>query len=161
MTDTGVHGKRRSLVMTGILLLTWAIAGVTNANASLMGGTPTAVGIASTLVAICVWPVAGWLGGLQHESSFLRLATVFWAVVALGSPVAAWALISAPGLSVIQGGFLLPLLLFVLAAPLYGLTALMPTWDSFSYETLMWTTVVGAAAFTITMAACLARRRVG
>ena len=88
------------LVASVILPLTWVVAGVVNANGSFMGNVPTAAGSVTSLVAVCVWPVAGWFAGSRSGTGFLRLATVFWVTVVVGAPLVAWAVSSAPGLTV-------------------------------------------------------------
>lgn len=156
MTNAETQGKRGARVGVWVLLLAWAVAGVINAGGFLMGNTPSASGVATTLVAVCVWPIAGWFAGSQPGAGLVRFATAFWIAVVAGAPLVLWALNTAPGLSAMQGGFVLPLLLFALAAPLYGLAAALP-----SLEPMVQTMVVGLAVFSMTLAAYLARRRVG
>ena len=149
-------GKRGSLVAAVILPLTWLVAGAVNANGFIMGSTPSAAGVVTTLVTACAWPVAGWFAGSQSEAGFIRLATVFWITVVAGAPLVFWALNTAPGMTVSQGGMVLPILLFALAAPLYGLTAVLPSW-----EPIVQTVVIGVAIFAMTLVGYLARRRIG
>jgi len=159
MTNSEARRARGLLVAAVTLLVTWAAAGVVNANQFLMGNVPSATGVVVSLMAVCIWPVVGWFAGSQSGTGFLRLATAFWATVVVGTPLVAWAFSSAPGLTVMQGGFVLPLLLFALAAPLYGLVALLPTWDPFAWETILWTVVIGVSVFGVTLSAYLVQRR--
>jgi hypothetical protein len=155
VTHAGARGKRGLLVGAGILLLTWAVAGAVNAVEFIMGYAPSAVGAVATLVAACAWPMAGWFAGSRSGTGFIRSAAVFWIAVAAGAPLVLWALNRAGGLTVSQGGAVLPLLLFVLAAPLHGLTAALPSW-----EPAVQTAVIGVAVFVLTLVSYLVRRRI-
>jgi hypothetical protein len=152
-------GKLALPVWAAILLLAWVVAASFNAGEVIMGGPPPASGVVTTLVAIFAWPAAGWFAGSRSGAGFARLATVFWVTVVVGAPLVFWALIEGPGLTVSQGGGVLLLLGFVLTAPLYGVAALLPTWDSFAYETLLWTVVIGVSVWGMTLVAHLVRRR--
>jgi hypothetical protein len=160
VTNTDVQGKRDLLVWVAVLLLTWGVAAMFNGE-FIMGGPPTARGVLTTLVAVLVWPTAGWFAGSRSGSGFIRLATAFWVTVVVGVPLVFGALVLGLRLTVSQGGGVVLLLGYILAAPLYGLSALLPSWDSFVYEGLMWTVVIGAAAFTMTLGTYLLRRRIG
>lgn len=156
MTQTEVRGDRDLLVARAILLLAWAMAGAVNAIGFIMGSTPTPLGILATLAVVCAWPVAGWYAGSRSGERFVRFAVVFWIIVAVGGPLVFRALNAAPGLSSSQGGWVLPLALFITAAPLYGLVAMLP------YQMAMvWTAVIGVAVLAITLGAYLAGRRSG
>jgi hypothetical protein len=143
-------------VAAAILLVTWAIAGLV--NDFIMGGPPTTVGVAATLVAVCAWIVTGWLAGSRSTGGFVRSATAFWALVVVGAPAVFWMLTVAPGREFSEGGWinvLLLLLLFVLMAPLYGLYALLPAWEPIAQSAF-----VGITIFAMTLAAYYAGRRI-
>jgi len=107
-------------------------------------------------VVVCAWPVAGWFAGSKSRAGFVRFAAVFWTIVVAGGPLVFWALIAAPGLTTSQGGWVLPLLLFALAAPLYGLVAMFP------YQTaIVWTAGIGVVVLAMTLGAYLSGRRIG
>lgn len=148
--------RQRPLIPAAVLLLTWVVAGVANANQFMMGYAPSAFGAVATLVAVGAWPLAGSLAGRRFGSGFLRLAMVFWIAVVTGGPLVLWALNALPGLTASQGGWLLPLLLFTLVAPVYGLAAALPSW-----EPAVQTAVIGVAVYTMTLAAYLAGQRIG
>lgn len=116
---------RRTSAIVTVLLLTWVAAGAANATGVIMGLAPTPVGVIATSVMVCSWLAAGWLAGAQSETGFVRSAVVVWAIILVGGPIAFWALTVSPGGSVTQGGWVLPLVYFSLAAPLYGLSALL------------------------------------
>jgi hypothetical protein len=141
------------LVGAGILLLTWAVAGVVNFDSALLnlGANPSAAGVVATLVAVCAWPLAGWLAGSRPGTSFIRFATVFWITIAAGAPLLFWALDSAGA-----SGWVL-LLYLPLGLPLYGLSGVLPSWG----QPVAQTVVIGVAAFAMTLAAYYARRRIG
>ncbi|MDO8963841.1 MAG: hypothetical protein Q7W30_05030 [Coriobacteriia bacterium] len=149
--------KRLMLVAAVVLPLAWVVSGIVNANGFLMGNPPTAVGTVAALVAACAWPVAGWFAGSRARAGFVRLATVFWIIVVPVPPLLLWALKAAPPATASQGSLVpvMVILLFALAAPLYGLTAALPAW-----EPLMQTVVIGGPAFAMTLVAYLARRRI-
>ena len=156
VTDAESQGKRDLRVWAVVLLLVWAVAGALNAGEFIMGGTPTARGVAATLLAICVWPVAGWFAGSRSWAGFIRLVTAFWITVVVGIPLAFWAAKATEG-TAFGGVGLVPLsALFALAAPLYGLSALLPPWES-----ILQGATTGAAGFAVTMFAYLLRRRIG
>jgi len=148
--------RHHMIVTVATLLLTWVVAGVANAVGFIMGYEPTAVGVVATLVAVCGWLAAGWFAGSRSEASFLRFATILWTIVVVGGPFAFWALEASPGMSATQGGLVLPLLLFVLVAPLYGLYALLPLG-----EPIVQSAVVGVVVFVMTLVAYYAARRIG
>lgn len=148
--------KRGWRVVAVILPLSWVVAGLVNAGGFIMGYAPTAAGVVATLVAVCAWLVAGWLAGSRSGTRFVRFATVFWTAVVAGTPLVFWVLTVAPGRTVSQGGIVLPLLLFALVAPLYGLYALLPPW-----EPIVQGAVIGAAVFAMTLVTYLVRRRIG
>lgn len=131
-----------------IPLLAWIAAGVVSSGAFIMGDPPDSSNVAATLVAVCAWIVAGWFAGAWRSRGFIRFAIVFWVAAVAGAPLTFWALNASTGMSASQGGFVLPLLLFVLVAPLYGLYALLPTW-----EPIMQAATVGLAAFAVTVVA--------
>jgi hypothetical protein len=156
MAATAEYRGRHSLLVTAVVLaFTWSVAGLLNANGFIMGNTPSAAGVVASLAAVCVWPVAGWFAGSQSGQGFLRLTTVFWIMVIAGTPLMAWGYVSGPGMTALL------LLVFALAAPVYGLAALLPTWDPFAWETLLWTVVIGLAALSMTLATYCIRRRIG
>ena len=146
--------EKRGFPLAAVILpLTWAAAGVVNANGFIMGGQPTTIGVLATLTAVCVWLVVGWIAGSQSRSRFVRYAIAFWTTVLAGTPLVFWALTVAPGRTVTQGGIVLPVLLFALMAPLYGLYALLPPW-----EPIVQGPGIGAAVFAMAMVAYLVRR---
>jgi hypothetical protein len=150
----GTSGHSRLAKAKWFLLLMWVVAGVANANGFIMGGAPTALGVGATIVAACAWLLAGGIAG-SRTTSFVRFATVFWGMVVAGTPLVFWALTVAPGRAVSQGGFVLPLLLFTLMSPLYGLYALLPPW-----EPIVQGAVIGAAVFAMTLVAYFGGRRI-
>ena len=151
----GTSGHSRLAKAKWFLLLMWVVAGVANANGFIMGGAPTVLGVVTTIVAACAWLLAGWIAGSQRTTSFFRFATVFWGMVVAGTPLVFWALTVAPGRAVSQGGFVLPLLLFTLMSPLYGLYALLPPW-----EPIVQGAVIGAAVFVMTLVAYFGGQRI-
>lgn len=128
--------KSRSAAVIPALLVLWAAAGLANAGAFIMGNRPSAMGIAATVLAVCGWLVAAWLTGARAERGFMRFAAIFWGVLVLLTPVVFWVLSAAPGMSALRGGLVLPLLLAVLMAPLYGLYALLPLGEPLFQGTL-------------------------
>ena len=146
---------RTILWPAAIALLTWVAAGVANSAAFIMGNPPAGLGVATTLVAVCAWLVAGWFAGARRATGFVRFATVFWIAVLVGAPLAFWALNASPGMSATQGGWVLPLLLFALMAPLYGLYALLPAWEPIAQAAAL-----GVTAFAMTLVAYVAGRRI-
>lgn len=147
---------RGFLIEAVVLLLVWAVAGATNSIGFIMGNEPTIVGVVTTLLVVGTWLFVGWFAGSRSKTGFLRFAVVFWIIVAAGAPLVLWALNAAPGLTIIQGGWILPLLLFVISAPLYGVVAMLP------YQAAAtWTAGVGIAVLAMTLGAYLAGRRMG
>ncbi len=151
----GGSGHGRLAKARWFLLLTWVVAGVANANGFIMGSAPTALGVGATIVAACAWLLAGWIAGSRRTASFVRFAAVFWGMVVAGTPLVFWALTAAPGRAVSKGGFVLPLLLFTLISPLYGLYELLPPW-----EPVVQGAVVGAAVFAMALVAYFGGRRI-
>jgi len=135
-------------------LLTWVVAAAVNSTAFVMGNPPSGLGSATTLVAICAWLVAAWFAGARESTSFLRFAVVFWIAEVAGTPLTFWALNASPGMSATRGGLVLPLCLFALMAPLYGLYALLPMWEPVAQAA-----AVGIATFAMTMVAYSFGRR--
>ena len=150
------RGKRVWLVEAVVLLLAWVAAGVANSGGFIMGDVPSIVGVVTTLVVVFTWRLAGWFAGSGSKAGFVRFAAVFWITVVAGGPLVFWALTVAPGLTVSQGGWVLPLLLFVVAAPLYGLVALLPYQSA-----VVWTAGIGVAVLAMTLGAYSAGRRIG
>jgi hypothetical protein len=112
-----------------------------------MGGDPPAVGVVATLLAVCAWPVVGWLAGSRPGTGLIRFAAVFWITEAVG----VWALDTA-------GAYGWAVLLFLpLGVPLYGLLGVLPSWG----QPVAPMAVIGVAAFAMTLAAYLVRRRIG
>jgi len=101
------------------------------------------------------WPPHVRRPGLRTPLPGTLTATIFWITIVAGTPLVFWALTAAPGRTVSQGGIVLPLLLFALMAPLYGLYALLPSW-----EPVVQAAITSAAVFATTMAAYLIRRHV-
>lgn len=146
----------RAIVLTVVIpLLTWAAAGVANAGGFIMGNPPTALGTASTIVALCVWMAAAWYAGARSGASIMRFA-VFWIAVLAGAPIASWALNASSGKSATRGGWVLPLLLLALMAPLYGLYALLPAWGAVAQGA-----VTAGTGLALTLAAYAAGRYSG
>lgn len=131
-----------------IPVFAWIAAGAVNSGVFIMGDPPDRSNLAATLVAVCAWIVAGWLTGAWGSRGFIRFAVVFWVAAVAGAPLTFWALNASTGMSASQGGFVLPLLLFVLVAPLYGLYALLPAW-----EPIVQAAAVGLTAFAMTVIA--------
>lgn len=139
--------RRRSAIVT-VLLLMWVAAGVANANGLIMGLAPTPVGVITTSLMVCSWLLAGWLAGTWADNGLIRFVVVAWMIILVGAPLASWALNASPGMSAAQGGWVLPLLCLALAAPLYGLSALLPP-----LATLAQGAIIGVATLTMTLAA--------
>lgn len=149
-------GSGRSLPwLFAVPLLMWVAAGAVNSTAFIMGNPSTGFGVATTLAAVCAWPVAGWFAGAGESRGFVRFAAVFWTAEVVGAPLAFWALNASSGMSASQGGFLLPLLLFALMAPLYGLYALLPAWEPIAQAA-----TVGITASAMTLVAYVSGRRI-
>jgi hypothetical protein len=147
--------KRASRLTVVVPLIIWALAGVANAGAFIMGNPPSTLGVVCTTVALCAWLGAGWSAGARQDVGFAGFA-VFWIAVLFGAPVTSWALSASPGMSVSRGGWVLPMILFALMAPLYGLYALLPAW-----EPIVQATTVGASTLVLTLVAYFAGRRLG
>lgn len=147
--------RRHTVVTVVVLLLTWAVAGLANAGGFIMGEAPTAVGVAAALLAVCSWLAAGWFAGSRSEAYLVRFATMFWTVVVAVPFLVFWVLDASPGVDATPGGFVFPLLLFVLMTPLYGLYALLPPW-----EPVVQGAAIGAAIFAVTRIAYFAGRRI-
>lgn len=149
------RGKSGWLGQLVVLLLVWVVAGVTNSGGFIMGNAPTTFGTVTTLIVVLAWLLAGWLAGVGSKTGFVRFAAVFWVAMVVGGPLVFWALTAAPGMTILQGGWVLPLLLFVVAAPLYGLVALLP------YQAaVVWTAGMGVAVLAMTLGSYSPGRRV-
>ncbi len=156
MTMIETRGSRGLFVEVAVTLIVWIAAGVINSGGFIMGTEPSAAGVVATLVVLVIWLSAGWLAGSGSKAGFVRFGTVFWLIVVAGGPLVFWALTAAPGMSVMQGGWLLPLLLFVVAAPLYGLVGMLP------YQlAVVWTSCIGATVFVSALGAYSAGRHIG
>lgn len=148
-----MQGKRGARTAITVLLLTWVAAGAANADAFIMGYSPTSLGIAASLAAVGVWPLTAWFAATLPGVRFARLSAVFWATVAAGLPALVLAFEAMEGRTVSEGALIVPLLLIVFGAPIYGLYALLPPWDP-----TVQSAVLGTVVLTTTLAVFFARR---
>lgn len=151
-----MKARRRALRLAALALVPWPIAALLNAGEFIMGGPPSGSGVVASIAAACAWPIAAALAGPRSRWSLVRTATGFWFAITAGAPAVGWLLNVSPGRTMSQGGWLLPLMLFALAAPLYGLYSLLPAW-----EPMTQLAVVGLACFAMTMAAHFAAHCLG
>ena len=135
-------------------LLAWVAAGAANSTGFIMGNPPTGLGLATTVVAVCAWFIAGGFAGAWGSTSFVRFAAFFWIAAVVGPPLVFWVLNASRGMSASQGGLVLPLLLYALMAPLYGLYALLPAWAPVAQAA-----AVGVTALAMTLVAYVTGRR--
>ena len=149
-----VTAKHRLRAAALFLLFAWVVAGVTNANAWFFGSAPTTLGTVATLVAVGAWPVVGWSMGRRALPGFIRLATVSWMLVLIGTPLAYFPAKSTGGET--PGTLVLALGYFALAGPLYGVSAILPSWEYWAQAV-----VIGVVVFAVTLVAYFGARTSG
>ncbi|MDZ4178315.1 MAG: hypothetical protein U1E29_03645 [Coriobacteriia bacterium] len=156
--------ERVSVSVVLILPLTWLAAGIANFGLSIYGNTPSVVGIIATFLAIAAWPVAGLAAGrFLRTALFVRLALGFWAVVSCAPVVYLLTLDAVPPQGLAYG--LVLMLMGILVLPLYGLTAVLPSWEPVVRAIVIdgavaQTLIIGPVVLASSVAAFVAGRRI-
>ncbi|MDR0849515.1 MAG: hypothetical protein LBN10_10860 [Propionibacteriaceae bacterium] len=119
---------RAGIIVRVLLVVLFIVAGIVNAESWLMGYRASAMGLASTLIALAAWPIyAVWVGLARRNQAHAWLfPAIFWFAVIVLS-VGGWVLLTVGPESTVSGGLsvLGGAALFVGTAAIHGLTRLV------------------------------------
>lgn len=154
MTPGRLPATVGSWVAPALVVAMHVLAAAVNGRELLTGAQPAVVGVVGSALYLAVWLGHAVQAGLRRGYGDLRRIAMVWALVVAGTWLCSTfvRLDLVPG-AAIPGGWVVPALLLVLAAPAYGLVVFVPG------TPLSALIVVVVAAAVLTMAFAIGARR--
>ena len=129
-----------------LVAASYLLAGSLNARAVVFGGVPEAGGVLASGCYLAAWLANAAQAGREGECRALRRMAAFWAVTIGGTAICGTLLRLHLGVGAsVAGGWVVPAILLVVAAPLYGLAG----WFSTDPLAVLVAVAMGTAALTI------------